>query len=254
MSPSTWPLNLSDPEWLVGFVALPLLVWYYHRSLVDFPRWQRLLSLACRSLFVVLLVLALTGLTWLIPTDDRFVVFLIVRSQSVGEEARHRNTLGDRTATQLLAELARVRPEGETALYLQLRALLWLQPGQAKQVGAALKAARPDSAALRILPQAMALCGRPQAQAALVEVARARKDDWPVMAEVLPALGQARDPIAPFTVSQKSSPPAESLRTRSARACASRDRVGDPNAGLSSAARTRARRPSSVSRTSSHTG
>jgi Ca-activated chloride channel homolog len=88
MSPSAWPLNLSDPVWLAGLLALPLLVWYHHRSLVDFPRWQRLLALACRSLFIALLVLALTGLTWRVPTGERFVVFLIDRSQSVGEEAR----------------------------------------------------------------------------------------------------------------------------------------------------------------------
>jgi Mg-chelatase subunit ChlD len=85
---SWWPLTLTDPAWLAGLAALPLLAWYYRHSLVDFHRTQRLLSLACRSLFVVLLVLALAGLTWQAPTQERFVVFALDRSQSIGDEAR----------------------------------------------------------------------------------------------------------------------------------------------------------------------
>jgi hypothetical protein len=111
-----------------------------------------------------------------------------------GEEARHRNTLGKRTADELLAELPRVRPEGETPLYLQFRALLWLEPGQAKKIGAPLKTAKADTPTLRILTQALALCGRGEAQTVLVELVRTRKDEWPIMAEVLSALGTTRQP------------------------------------------------------------
>src|SRR5262249_2893514 len=38
------------------------------------------------------------------------------------------------------------------------------------------------------------MSGRAEAQAGLARVARARQDEWPIMAEVLPALGMTRGP------------------------------------------------------------
>jgi hypothetical protein len=111
-----------------------------------------------------------------------------------GEEARHRAELGNKTIEQLLAELAEVRPEGETNLYLKVRALVWLEPDKATRLADVLRDARANSPAVRILTQALALSGRPAAQAALADVARARKDDWAIMAEILPALGETRQP------------------------------------------------------------
>ena len=86
----TFPLQieLTRPGWLLGMLVLPVLAYYFSRSLVDFVRWQRLVSLAIRALVVALLVLALAGLSLLRPTREQFVVFAVDQSQSIGEEAR----------------------------------------------------------------------------------------------------------------------------------------------------------------------
>ncbi|HEX3655609.1 MAG TPA: VWA domain-containing protein [Pirellulales bacterium] len=81
-------LELSRPIWLIGSLTLPLLGWYFYRSLVDFSRVQRLVSLALRAAIIVLLVAALAGLTLLRPTHEQFVVFALDRSLSIGEDSR----------------------------------------------------------------------------------------------------------------------------------------------------------------------
>ncbi len=85
---SGFPFELTRPAWLLGLAVLPVVVYYFARSLVDFARWQRRLSLLCRALVVALLVLALAGLTLLRTTRDQFVVFVVDKSLSVGEESR----------------------------------------------------------------------------------------------------------------------------------------------------------------------
>ncbi|MBX3401538.1 MAG: VWA domain-containing protein [Gemmataceae bacterium] len=80
------PLELTQPWYLLGLLALPVVAWYYVRGLTDFARWQRTLSFAVRGLVVALLVLALCGLTLLRPGKDQFVVFAIDESTSVGEQ------------------------------------------------------------------------------------------------------------------------------------------------------------------------
>ncbi len=34
--PSWFPFELTHPLFLLGLLALPLLIWYFYRSLVDF--------------------------------------------------------------------------------------------------------------------------------------------------------------------------------------------------------------------------
>ncbi|QDT16225.1 VWA domain-containing protein [Alienimonas californiensis] len=80
---SAYALDLLRPEWLLGLALLPALWFLYRRSLVDFDRGQRIASLVVRSVVVVLLVLALAGLTLLRPTDERYVVFVADESLSV---------------------------------------------------------------------------------------------------------------------------------------------------------------------------
>ena len=82
------PLELTQPWFLVGLVALPVLGWYFYRGLTDFAPWQRVLSLSSRAVVVLLLVLSLAGLTLLRPTREQFVVFAIDESLSVGDEAK----------------------------------------------------------------------------------------------------------------------------------------------------------------------
>jgi Ca-activated chloride channel family protein len=88
MSDAWFQFELTRPALLAGLIALPLLVFFFYRSLVDFARWQMVTSLTARSLIVVLLVLSLAGLTLLSPTHDQFVVFAFDQSLSVGAESR----------------------------------------------------------------------------------------------------------------------------------------------------------------------
>ena len=90
MNDVSFQLELTRPWLAVGLVALPLLYLYFRRSLVDFARWQRAASLAARTAIVVLLVLALAGLTLLLPTQRQFVVFVNDVSLSVGDESRRK--------------------------------------------------------------------------------------------------------------------------------------------------------------------
>src|SRR5215218_7810371 len=83
-----YQLELTRPAWLLGFLVLPVLAYYFRHSLVDLSARQRALSLAGRLAIVVLLVLALAGLTLLRPTRDQFVVFAVDESLSVGDDSR----------------------------------------------------------------------------------------------------------------------------------------------------------------------
>jgi Ca-activated chloride channel homolog len=89
MGPPSLPfqiqLELTRVWWLLGLAALPVLIYYFYRSLVDFARWQRMLSLWLRAAIVILLLLALAGLNLVRPTHELFVIFAVDRSQSVGD-------------------------------------------------------------------------------------------------------------------------------------------------------------------------
>src|SRR4051794_11387055 len=87
MDSSGLHLELTHPVRLIGLAAVVVLLLFFWRSLVDFPRWQRGVSLAIRTVILVLLVLALAGLTLLRPTTEQFVVFAVDRSTSIGEES-----------------------------------------------------------------------------------------------------------------------------------------------------------------------
>ncbi len=81
-------LELTHPYYLLGLLLLAVLLWAYRRSLVDFSRVQRRASLFVRSLILTLLVLALAGLTLLLPTHEKTVVFLVDESRSIDAGAR----------------------------------------------------------------------------------------------------------------------------------------------------------------------
>lgn len=87
MSPTSFSLELTQPAWLLAAAALLVVVYYFFRSLVDFARWQRLASLIARTLIVLLVVLALAGLTLVRPTREQYVVLAVDQSLSVGDEA-----------------------------------------------------------------------------------------------------------------------------------------------------------------------
>ena len=103
------PLELTRPWLLV--VVLPILVvllFYFVRSLSDFPRGQRILSLSIRSMMVMLLVFSLAGLTLLHRTDEQFVMFVTDQSQSIGDEAAAK-------ATAFLAEAIKKKGSNRAA-------------------------------------------------------------------------------------------------------------------------------------------
>ena len=86
MTELRYGLEFTHPGWLAALVAAPWVVWYFRRSLVDFARWQRAVSTGVRVAFVLLLVLALAGLTLLRPTARQFVIVAVDQSLSVGGE------------------------------------------------------------------------------------------------------------------------------------------------------------------------
>src|SRR4051794_39720504 len=87
MESSGLQLELTHPVRLICLAAVCVLLFYFWRSLADFPRWQRSVSLAIRIVMLVLLVLALAGLTLLRPTSEQFVVVAVDRSTSIGKES-----------------------------------------------------------------------------------------------------------------------------------------------------------------------
>ena len=82
MGDTSLALELTHPARLICLAVIPVLLYYFYRSLVDFPRWQRAVSFGVRTVIVILLVLALAGLTLLRPTTEQFVVFVVDRSIS----------------------------------------------------------------------------------------------------------------------------------------------------------------------------
>src|SRR4029079_19062523 len=89
MADNSLALELTHDVRLICLAVIPVLLYYFYRSLVDFPHWQRSVSLAIRTVIVVLLVLALAGLTLLRPTTEQFVVFVVDRSTKSGEQSTH---------------------------------------------------------------------------------------------------------------------------------------------------------------------
>jgi Mg-chelatase subunit ChlD len=87
LGPWRWGFDLTDPAWLWGLAALPLLWWCSRRGLLHQAGAQRNASLFCRAAIVTLLVLILSGLTLRRPTREPFVVFAVDRSLSIGDEA-----------------------------------------------------------------------------------------------------------------------------------------------------------------------
>jgi uncharacterized membrane protein len=87
MSTSLFNLELSRPWYLAALLIVPVIYYFYRRSLVDFPRAQRRVSMIVRSLILLLIVLALAGLTIMWPTQREFVVFVVDESLSVDEDA-----------------------------------------------------------------------------------------------------------------------------------------------------------------------
>jgi Ca-activated chloride channel homolog len=78
-------VEFSRPGWLLMLWLLVPVGWYAARSLSDLPRWQRRLSCFMRGLMILLLALALAGLTRVHTTRKMFTVLALDRSESLDE-------------------------------------------------------------------------------------------------------------------------------------------------------------------------
>ncbi len=83
-----WSLEITQPWMLWLLVLLLPIAWYYYRSLSDFPKWQRRFSLLFRTLIMVLLILAIAGLSLLSPTTRQFFAIAIDRWLSIDSKSQ----------------------------------------------------------------------------------------------------------------------------------------------------------------------
>ncbi len=77
--------QITQPFRLAALVVLPLLVYYWRRSLPGFASWQRTASLAVRVLLVAVLVVALCGVELTSAGRQLFVVFAVDESLSISD-------------------------------------------------------------------------------------------------------------------------------------------------------------------------
>jgi Mg-chelatase subunit ChlD len=182
-------LELTDPALLAGLALLPLLLAAFARGLVDLPRWQRLVSLACRSALLALVVLAAAGLTALEPSRRPFVVFAVDESLSVGSEGR--------AAADAFLERALAARGDRPAAFLPFAAVPGAVRPAREPAGEALDARGTDlAAALEVaaaaippghLPHVVLLTDGNQTRGDLLETAL--RMGVPVSAVPLPARG-----------------------------------------------------------------
>jgi HEAT repeat protein len=126
------------------------------------------------------------------------VPLFVVPSEEAGESSIERTELGDATLESLLADLAKreasASETNDTPLYLKFKAMVYLHPESSTNLGKILATADVKSATMRILTGALGAVGHAQAQAALVSVIQARREDWPALSLLIPALSESANP------------------------------------------------------------
>jgi Mg-chelatase subunit ChlD len=80
--------DFEYPGRLVWLVVLLVIAYFAFRSSASAPLRRRVASFMTRSLIVTLLVVAFAGLLYRYQTDQRFVIFAVDTSHSVGGEGR----------------------------------------------------------------------------------------------------------------------------------------------------------------------
>ena len=78
-----WHLELVRPWWLAALAVLPVLVYYWRRSLLQVAPLRRLVSLAVRVLLVVALILTLCDVKLTGGSLQHFFVLAVDQSRSV---------------------------------------------------------------------------------------------------------------------------------------------------------------------------
>lgn len=98
--------DFAAPAWLLGLIALAPLAWLAWASATRLSWTQRIASCVCRATIVVLVVLALAGLTEHWPSAQRRVVLLVDLSASTAGAGRQQ-------AAEFLAAAEAARGEHE---------------------------------------------------------------------------------------------------------------------------------------------
>ena len=176
---SRWSLEIAQPGMLWFLVLLLPIAWYYYRSLSDFPKWQRRFSLLFRTLIMVLLILAIAGLSLLSPTTRQFFAIAIDRSLSIDSKSQEKidefvsemeKSRGD---SQIAYMQVAINPSAIVSSYEQLVA-----PEEKNQRGTDLSAAIQTAAAAAppgFVPQIVLLTDGRQTHGDAIQAAAASK-------------------------------------------------------------------------------
>jgi len=114
--------EIIHPFRLAALVVLPLLIYYWRRSLLSFAPWQRAASLAIRGLLVTMLVVALCDVRWTTSSRQLSLVFAVDESLSLSEASR---TTAETFVNEALKDVGRnqsarlpfaLRPGGGTGI------------------------------------------------------------------------------------------------------------------------------------------
>jgi uncharacterized membrane protein len=133
-------VDFAHPWALALALVIVLLVWAQRRSLADMTPLQRTVCFGLRTLLMLLLVLALAGVRWLLPSRELAVLFVVDRSASISAPAQKeaRDFVAASLAAQHDASSAGVigfaaRPElwQAPAAHLQIAAQ-WPEPADRK--------------------------------------------------------------------------------------------------------------------------
>ncbi len=78
-----WPVGFSKPFFLVLLLAVPVLFLIERKTLVALPLWRKRTALVMRLVIILLLIFALSGMTFFSATDQLCVLFALDRSLSI---------------------------------------------------------------------------------------------------------------------------------------------------------------------------
>ena len=108
-----------------------------------------------------------------------------------------RQSLGNSTVRDIVTKLVEL-DEGtanqadKTSLFLKCKALAMIQPESCSQLGGLLTSSAAGAAKMQIIVNALAAAGHDEAQLALGSAIKARSEDWPALAVLIPALATAQ--------------------------------------------------------------
>jgi Ca-activated chloride channel family protein len=116
-------VQFAHPWFLALALIVILLVWAQHRSLADMTPTQRRACFAVRTLLLLLLILALAGLRWLVPSRELAVIFAVDHSASISTEAQQQ-------AREFIAASVAAKSSGDSAGIIGFaeKATLWQAP------------------------------------------------------------------------------------------------------------------------------